>query len=245
MFKGIELTQSQIKAYENGATMFLIPITLKELKYEHNRWWWKDTPDTEGADCFQCWDDEFIPKFSPVQKGDKDIFIKEEFKIGYWNSKTYQMAFDYRIGKNTELKYQNVEPFNKMVENSIKQLKVKNIKPDKYGNYKWEKYNSPLDWYKSSEMTKDQSRYSLSECIDVQIIKPDFIAKTGYFGGADLKEDILKCLGLRRVGYMSKECYEETGLKLFVDFYNQQLKEQKINRTYNDNDYIFLAKFKR
>ena len=32
MFKGIELTQSQIKAYENGATMFLIPITLKELK---------------------------------------------------------------------------------------------------------------------------------------------------------------------------------------------------------------------
>ena len=30
---------------------------------------------------------------------------------------------------------------------------------------------------------------------------------------------------------------------MFDDWYNQQLKEQNINRTYEDNDYVFLVEF--
>lgn len=193
MSKGIELTQSQIKAYENGATMFLFPIS-DEAKALLKK-------------------EDWIYADSPIQKGDKDIFVQEEFKIGYWNFKTYQMAFDYRIGKNTELKYQNVEPFNKMVEDSIKQLKAKNIKPNKYGNYKWEKFDSPLDWYSASKMTKDQSRYSFSECIDVKVIKV---------------QDIDEVTGFH-----------------FPEFYNRCMEERNINRTYEDNDYVFSVEFKR
>ena len=30
---------------------------------------------------------------------------------------------------------------------------------------------------------------------------------------------------------------------MFDDWYNQQMKEQNINRTYKDNDYVFLVEF--
>lgn len=220
MSKGIELTLSQIKAYENGATKFIFPIkNYGFTQYEINEFneitcsncghimYASDKhicPNCEGSMCYNN---------LPIQKGDKDIFVQEEFRIGYWNSKTYQMAFDYRIGKNTELKYQNVEPFNKMVEDSIKQLKAKNIKPNKYGNYKWEKFDSPLDWYSASKMTKDQSRYSFSECIDVKVIRA---------------QDIEWVMGYH-----------------FQRFYNRCMEERNINRTYKDNDYVFSVEFKR
>ena len=203
MNKSIELTESQIKAYENGATMFLF-----------------------FADKYRIESEFDICKF-PVKKGDKDIFVQEEYKIGYWNSKTYQMAFDYKIGKNTELKYQYIESFNKMVEDSIKQLKAKNIKPDKYGNYKWKKFNSPLDWYSASQMTKDQSRYSFKECTNIQVVRVADICgndKANIIGEED------------KFGYILDD---------FKSFYNQQLKEQNINRTYSDNDYVFLVEFER
>ena len=53
-------------------------------------------------------------------------------------------------------------------------------------------------------------------------------------------DELLKGLGLELIGYVSKECYENIGFKLFVNFYNSLLKEKNINRTYEDNDYMFL-----
>lgn len=61
MSKGIELTQSQIKAYENGATKFIFPIT---ESMQH------------GADTFENY--VFIKRYSPIKQGDKDIFINEK-----------------------------------------------------------------------------------------------------------------------------------------------------------------------
>lgn len=174
MSKGIELSESQIKAYENGATIFLFFANKYRIESEFDK-------------CI-----------FPIKKRDKDIFIKED-------------------------RYENAD--GSFYFNTIK--------------------TDDFNWYPASLMTQKQSRYSFKECIDVQIIRPDSIARTGYFDGADLKEEILKGLGLKWIGYMSRENYEEIGFKLFVDFYNQQLKEQKINRTYNDNDYIFLVKFER
>lgn len=57
--------------------------------------------------------------------------------------------------------------------------------------------------------------------------KPNMIAKTGYFDGTYLNEYILKGLGLEWIGCVSKECYENIGFKLFVNFYNSLLKEKK------------------
>ncbi|MDY0194274.1 MAG: hypothetical protein RBR93_12235 [Aliarcobacter butzleri] len=110
--KGIELTRSQIKAYENGAIKFLFPIDNQELcrcaKYE----------------------DEFIKNYAPIQKGDKDIFIQEDFAI-----------------------------FEKSV-----------YYDDEYMDEEL-KFTRGCESFKASKMTKEQSRYSFSECIDVKVIK--------------------------------------------------------------------------
>lgn len=200
----IELTQSQIKAYESGATMFLFPISIeipKDYQYqglsskEDNIWranFWND----------KLKDIIFIDL--PIQKGEKEIFVQENFKVT--NHSKDHIIYE-----------------NEMSEYFTKQ----NIFED------------------ASKMIKEHSRYSFSECIDIKIIQPKQIAYKGYFDGAELKEQILKALGLKWIGYFNRESYEEIGCQLFIDMYNQQMKEQNTNKTYDDNDYIFLVEFKR
>ena len=60
MNEGIEFTSSQIKAFENGATMFMFPVD------EDTQAWLKNR------------DLDFIEVFAPIQKGD-EFFIQEEF----------------------------------------------------------------------------------------------------------------------------------------------------------------------
>ena len=40
---------------------------------------------------------------------------------------------------------------------------------------------------------------------------------------------------------LNKDAYNEN----FIYHYNKQIQEQNINRTYEDNDYVFLVEFKR
>ncbi|MFY4844622.1 hypothetical protein ACOTVP_08795 [Aliarcobacter butzleri] len=153
MSKRIELTPSQIKAYENEATMFLFPIS-DEAKALLKK-------------------EDFIYADSPIKKGDK-----------------------VSIPNNNNSNYKRIDLFY------------------------------------------------IVECIDIKVVKPKMIARKGYFDGADINENILKGLGLKWIGYMSRESYEDIGYELFVNLYNQQMKEQNINRTYEDNDYVFLVEFK-
>jgi len=62
----------------------------------------------------------------------------------------------------------------------------------------------------------------------------------GIFNKEELKE-----ISLMWVGNFNQEAYKQIGCELFIDMYNQQMQEQNINRTYNDNDYMFLVEFKR
>lgn len=88
--------------------------------------------------------------------------------------------------------------------------------------YKAENENIRNDkyWLSASEMTKEQSRYLFSECTDIKIKKVQDIK---------LKE------------------WQELGTCLFDSkkFYNQQMQEQKIAKTYDDNEYVFLVQFKK
>lgn len=79
-------------------------------------------------------------------------------------------------------------------------------------------------------MTKEQSRYSFSECIDVRVVRVQDI----------VYEDKLNIC--QKFTYV-KNAFWRT--KYFKDFYNQQLKEQNINRTCENNDCVFLVEFKR
>lgn len=167
MNKSIELTQSQIKALESGATMFIFPI------------------DNRIFECVECsggasWDCEktIIKELSTIQKGDKDIFVQEDFRFNEYGD------YEYKTGLNTKV---------------TSHLNIN-------------------QWQKASKMTKEQSRYSFNECIDAKAIRVQEI---------NIK-DIPKI---------------QTEMWMFDDWYNQQMKEQNINRTYEDNDYVFLVEF--
>ena len=171
--KSIELTQSQIKALQSGATMFLFPIS----DYDLNR-------INKGYS---------IGDSITINKGDKDIFVKEEFQLNGYD-------FLNVIYKNTCL----------------------NIP-------------TPFKWIPASQMTKEQSRYSFSECIDVRIVKV---------------QDWIKYLDTKNkkaiesfTFHVSNEPISQKRRRAFESLYNQQMKEQNINRTYEDNDYVFLVEF--
>ena len=134
-----------------------------------------------SSDCVS-WDCEktIIKELSTIQKGDKDIFVQEDFRFNEYGD------YEYKTGLNTKV---------------TSHLNIN-------------------QWQKASKMTKEQSRYSFNECIDAKAIRVQEI---------NIK-DIPKI---------------QTEMWMFDDWYNQQMKEQNINRTYEDNDYVFLVEFKR
>jgi len=194
MNKSIEFTQSQIKAYENNATMFIVPITNKTII---------DTIESNINNTKVI--ETLIKVHAPIQKGDKDIFIKEEF--------IYGEVVCYNDGcciEQTELCKE---------ENKILYLSdIEHIKKDGII------VEEELIIESSYEMTKEQSRYTISECIGGRAVRVQDI-----INGSEI-QDINPFL---------------LNFKMFIHFYNNQLKEQNINRTYDDNDYILLLEVKR
>lgn len=164
MSKSIILTPIQIKAKEAGATMFLFPIS----DYDLNR-------INKGYS---------IGDSIPINKGDKDIFVKEEF----WQ---YENDILYKSNSDSD---------EEMLLN---------------GDYE---PTSSFIWSNASQMTKEQSRYSFSECVDVRVVRIQDIATL----------DIPKIT---------------TREEMLYSMYNKQMQEQNINRTYEDNDYVFLVEF--
>lgn len=178
MSKGIELTQSQIKALQSGATMFIFPIS----DYDLNR-------INKGYS---------IGDSNPINKGDKDIFVQEEF----WQ---YENDILYKSNSDSD---------EEMLLN---------------GDYE---PTSSFIWSNASQMTKEQSRFSFNECIDAKAIRVKDITI----------ESKIKIIGHINTNMeLNKDAYNEN----FIYHYNKQLKEQNINRTYEDNDYVFLVEFKR
>jgi len=119
----------------------------------------------------------FINKISPIVKGDKDIFVKEDF-----------------------YKFSIINPVD----------------------YKADMKGTCRPWTDASQMTKEQSRYTISECIDVRVVRVQDIP---------IMDMILVNKGF--------------DFERFSDRYEHQLKEANINRTYHDNDYVFLIEVKR
>ena len=144
--------------------------------------------DSQCTDCYGKWyildldcesKEEFIAKYSPIQKGDKDIFVQEDFRFNEYGD------YEYKTGLNTKV---------------TSHLNINQWKP-------------------ASKMTKEQSRYSFNEWIDVIVVR-------------------VKDITYEQISDIQIDCSIT-----FEDFYNQQLKEQNINRTYEDNDYVFLVEF--
>jgi len=84
----------------------------------------------------------------------------------------------------------------------------------------------------------EQSRFTISECIDVRVVRVQDIANTMKIIMFDTIDYVDLATSLADL--VKYRHYEE-----FKKYYNNQLKEQNINRTYEDNDYILLLEVKR
>lgn len=194
MSKPIELTQSQIKALQSGATMFLFTIDNRILECVGNRIYRVECSGGASWDCEKT----IIKELSTIQKGDKDIFVQEEF----WQYENYIL---YKSNSDSD---------EEMLLN---------------GDYE---LTSSFIWSNASQMTKEQSRYSFNECIDAKAIRVKDITI----------ESKIKIIGHINTNMeLNKDAYN----KKFIYHYKQQMQEQNINRTYKDNDYVFLVEFKR
>ncbi len=231
MSKGIELTQYQIKAYEDGATMFMFPINfiddfkMKKIKDDYN----------------------YYNKIFTLNKKEQEEF---EYILSVWNlNKCTNCRHNLCISDCSSIVTFNI--FNKTMnrDNVVDCINILDShinKGDKdifvkeefqlngydFWNviYKNTCLNipTPFKWIPASQMTKEQSRYSFSECIDAKVIRVKNITY----------EDKLKIC--QKFTYVENAFWRT---KYFKDFYNQQMKEQNINRTYEDNDYVFLVEF--
>ena len=91
------------------------------------------------------------------------------------------------------------------------------------------------NWQSAEKMTKEQSRYIL-KCLNIDVIRIQDIE-----GNAN----ILRPLG---VNWHTPKSYEGRFKNMrctLKNFYNSLMNELNINRTYDDNDYVFLIEFKR
>jgi len=150
--------------------MFIVPITDVMLRMS------------------QC-GNSTIMDFAPIRKGDKDIFIQEEF----------------RLYTETQIDYKADTP------------------------------NINLEWKSASQMTKKESRYTISECIGASAVRVQDIPLNG----------IKKIIGENSFVICDEFEQFRFDLKKLKELYNNQLKESNINRTYEDNDYVFLLEVKR
>lgn len=84
----------------------------------------------------------------------------------------------------------------------------------------------------------------LKECIDIRVVRVQDIHKKKEINSLGIS---LNCMAKKKEERTSgNEMLEMQRLdKMLIESYNNQLKEANTNRTYEDNDYIFLVEFKR
>ena len=214
----LQVTKAQVATIEAGATMLMIPIdrtvhsidmtdglksarNFKCLECENSR--------ARREPCSDCYnkgyvydldcesENEFIGKYAPVQIGDKNVFIQEDFHL-------------------------------KGIEKDI--IIYRHGISDNYTN----------KWLPASEMTKEQSRFTVDEVIDIKVVKVHEAIHDYSTILESLSIGSIKKFGLKYHVPKSYMGHEQNAKQAFIEFYNAQLKEQNINRTYDDNDYVIL-----
>lgn len=180
-------------------------------------------PDGSGGIDTDYQTDNITNNISKYKVGDI-LYVRETWRLGYWNMDDGTVAIDYKIGKDKSLKFPQSDFFNKLVLKSCDELRSKNIFADENGNYHWEKYNSPLRWYASIHMPKELARIFL-KVTNVRVERLQDISR----------KDVLS-EGIRE--HAVNQFHPHTCL--FETFWNSTAKD---GYKYLDNPYVFVYEF--
>jgi len=194
MNKSIELTQSQIKAYQNRATMFMFPCEQVGFRQKFI------------ARCHRCQKETLQhymgeKEYICLECGHKDIKVlghsDENFRTQY--------HYDFPLQKG-----------DKNVLITEKEIVCK-------------KCNKKQTWYALEDKISEQ------EC-----------PYCGYYNEV-IADSFKEILDARVIRVQELTVYQKHKLyaNSIEDYYNQQMKELGLERTYKDNDYVFLFEVKR
>lgn len=126
--KHITLTDTQIKAYHNGATMFLFPI--EDMTCEKCIWYknkYCESSDTKvHFDSYEdCESISLFDKYLPIKKGDKDIQVRtQEYEIGLTDDEIASMGCAYS-GEQHQMTYDVIGKIKECVD--VKIIRVQDI----------------------------------------------------------------------------------------------------------------------
>ena len=214
----IHLTKTQLENIENKS-MLILPIDKTKIFNSVANWCKKHSVSPYDS---YWYNKALIFTLCPVQKGDKDIWIAEDY-FYIEQTKEYLFKDMFFNGKITLNETYNISDFS------------------------WQPY---------SQMTKEQSRHTISEILDVRVVRvhdiPDSIfEKLGLqiHGGVQIADtdcygDTYYTVGTPKesdCGMYIENLYNEEQFDLAID---ELLGKHGICSTYEDNDYVFLVEYK-
>lgn len=114
MSKSIELTSSQVKALEDGASMLIVLINnIRSMML---------------SDDYIA---KFIEVYSPLQKGDKDIFVKEEFfetETAIWYKEDCEKNNVDTMHYESKMPYKMTKEQSRLTIKEVLDVRVKRVK---------------------------------------------------------------------------------------------------------------------
>lgn len=179
------------------------------------------------------WKNSLTPKlgyFSSCYKDGDIIFVQEDWKVGGWNNTSF--AFDHSC-EPFDKSWHNPpskEHFYDLLRNTLDELEAMKY-PNKNGEYKWEKFKSPLKMMDKSTMQDWMSRIFLK----ITNVRVERLQDVKY-------SDIEKELGVNADNYKQYTSWSDLMACDFKDTWNSTAKD---GYKYLDNPYVFVYEFER
>ncbi|MCG3698732.1 hypothetical protein L5F42_02640 [Aliarcobacter butzleri] len=195
------------------------------------------------------WKNSLTPKlgyFSSCYKDGDIIFVQEDWKVGGWNNTSF--AFDHSC-EPFDKSWHNPpskENFYDLLRNTLDELEAMKY-PNKNGEYKWEKFKSPLKMMDKSTMQDWMARIflkvtnvrveRLQDISDDDCIK-EGISEVGFYPD----EGYPLCTGYMAEKDDGKTALANTPQKPFSELWNSTTKK---GYKWEDNPYVFVYEFER
>ena len=165
------------------------------------------------------------------------LFVQEDWKVGGWNNTSF--AFDHSCEPFDKSWHTppSKEHFYDLLRNTLNELETMKY-PNNNGEYKWEKFKSPLKMMDKSTMQYWMARIFL-KVTNAKVERLQDMKNTDYLLEGVNKSLPYKDLAKKYPLYIGKYSVDKIR---FIDIWNSTAKD---GYKWEDNPYVFVYEFER